>query len=107
MIMSGGDSLSPDQSSLVDLNAAALARSGSTITLADSSVTTSGLDALGFFTTGSSSTAVLAREALTTTGDNAHAVTAVNGGALRYSAPTTRSSTSTIRSELSRCARCS
>lgn len=88
MITSTGDSSSPDHSSFVDLNAAALAQSGRTITLADSSVTSSGLGANGGVATGSGSAATVDRVAITSSGNGAHAAMTTNGGTLTLRDPT-------------------
>lgn len=79
-VTSTGDTSSNDQSSFAGLNAAVLATTGSAISLANSSITTSGSGANGAFAYGSGSSVTLSKVAITATGGGGHGVMATGGG---------------------------
>jgi len=77
-----GDTSSNDNSSFYGLNAAVLAEDGSTITLSDSAINSTGLGANGAFSTGSGSTVVLSNVTIQASGGGAHGVMATQGGVM-------------------------
>lgn len=81
-ITTSGDTSSQDYSSFYGLNAGLLAAYGSTVTLSDSAVTTSGAGANGVFATGSGSSATLTKVTINATGEGGHGVMATLGGVL-------------------------
>ncbi|NJD59482.1 MAG: hypothetical protein C3F13_03385 [Anaerolineales bacterium] len=81
-INTSGNSSSNDNSSFYGLNAAVLATSGSTIKLADSSVSTTGSGANGVFATGEGSSVSLSNVTINATGGGGHGVMATQGGSM-------------------------
>ncbi len=82
LITSSGNTSSQDNSSFYGLNAGVLATSGSTINLADSTISTTGTGANGAFSTGSGSSVNLTNVTINATSDDAHAVMATQGGTM-------------------------
>jgi hypothetical protein len=81
-ITTSGTTSSHDNSSFHGLNAAVLAVDGSTISLSDSSVTTTGTGANGAFATNSGSSIDLSNVTIQSSADGAHGVMATAGGSL-------------------------
>jgi hypothetical protein len=79
-ITSSGNTSSQDSSSFVGLNAAVLATTGSTINLADSTITTTGEGANGAFATGDKAAVNLTNVIIDATAGGAHGVMATKGG---------------------------
>lgn len=82
-IGSSGNTSSVDSSSFYGLNAAVLAKTGSTIKLSDSTVTTTGTGANGVFSTGADATVELDAVTIDCKASGAHGVEATQGGILR------------------------
>jgi len=81
-ITTSGNTSSQDNSSFHGLNAAVLAAGGSTISLSDSTITTSGTGANGAFATDSGSSVTLSKVTIQATADGGHGVMATNGGSM-------------------------
>ncbi len=80
MINTSGNTSSQDSSSFYGLNAAVLATAGSSITLTDSSINTTGTGANGAFATGTGSSVTLSNAKIDAKADGAHGVMATNAG---------------------------
>ena len=91
-ITSSGSASSTAYSEAYGTDAAILAKTGSTINLAESSVSTSGSGATGVFATGSGSSANLSEVTITTTGAYSPGVAASLAGALTLSGCTVSTS---------------
>ena len=100
-IWSSGNTSSTDNSSFYGLNAAVLANSGSTVTLANDSIVTTGLSGNGVFSYGTASV-ILSNDYIRCTGDGGHGVYAAGGGTLTATdviATTTGASSSVIATD--------
>lgn len=81
-VTTSGNTTSGDSSSFYGLNAGVLAKSGSTINLANCRVTTSGTGANGVFATGTGSTINLEADTISCAGDGGHGVDATLTGTI-------------------------
>jgi hypothetical protein len=81
-ITTSGNTSSQDNSSFFGLNAAVLAAGGSTISLSDSTIATSGKGANGVFATDAGSSVTLSNVTIQAGADGGHGVMATNGGSL-------------------------
>jgi hypothetical protein len=81
-IKKSGDSSSNDESSFYGLNAAVLAKGGSTITMSGGTITASGTGSNGAFATESGSTVNLSDLTIYASGGGAHGVMATQGGVM-------------------------
>ena len=81
-VKTSGASSSNDSSSFYGLNAAVVAGGGSSITMSDSSISTTGSGANGAFATGSGSSLTLSNVKIDATGGGGHGVMATQGGAV-------------------------
>ena len=81
-ISKSGDTSESDNSGFYGLNAAVLVKSGSKLTLRDSTITTSGTGANGAFATGPGSSITLSNVTINATAQFAHAVMASDAGSL-------------------------
>lgn len=79
-ITTSGNTSSDENSSFYGLNAGVLAEAGSTIVLADSTITTSGSGANGAFATGQGASVTLSNVSIQASGDGGHGVMATLGG---------------------------
>ena len=81
-VRTSGDTMSSDESSFYGLNAGVLAKSASHVTLAKSSITTSGSGANGAFATGSGSWLHLSDVDIKATGGGGHGIDATQGASI-------------------------
>jgi hypothetical protein len=82
VIETSGNTSSDENSSFYGLNAGVLAAYDSTISVSDSTITTSGTGANGAFATGSGSVVNLTNVVINATGDGGHGVMATQGGTM-------------------------
>ena len=81
-ITKSGDTSSMDSSSFYGLNAAVLAKAGSTISISDTTINTTGTGANGVFACGSAASIDLSNVTINCTASGAHGVDATVGGAI-------------------------